>query len=184
MKLFEMKNWSLTVSEEAWGLVPFKKILDRDKSKDKSRALAEVLFVWFWSDIKSDYRIMEPEIRLEELKKDIANLPNKFVIDDIIQGAIDCYEKHKTIIQKLHEKSLVSANDVGNYLENTKALLEERDNQGRPIIKIADITRGLKDVKIIMKELKETEKEVIKEQHDTSGKKKGSKEMNIFEDGL
>lgn len=184
MKLFTMKNWELTISEEAYGLLPFKKIIERDKSKDKGRALAEILFIWFWCDIKSDYLIMDEESRFAELKKDVANLPKNFEIDELIQSAIDLYSKHETVIEKLHRQSLKSATDVGNYLENTKSLLSERDNSGKPVIKIADITRGLKDVKTIMKELKLTEKEVIKEQETSEGRKQGSKTMNMYEDGL
>ena len=30
-----MKNWQLHISEEVWGLLPFSKILKRDKSKEK-----------------------------------------------------------------------------------------------------------------------------------------------------
>lgn len=184
MKLFTMKNWQLTVSEEAYGLSAFNKILTRDKSKDKSRALAEMAFIWFWCDIKSDYLIMDEADRLIELKKDVANLPEDFIIDDVIKAAIDLYTKHETVIEKLHKQSVKSAKEVGNYLENTKVLLTERDNSGKPVIKVADITRGLKDVKIIMKELKLTEKEVIKEKESSEDKKKGSRSMNIFEDGL
>lgn len=184
MKLFTMKNWVLTVSEEAYGLAPFRTILERDKSKDKARAQAELLFIWFWCDIKSDYIIMEEDIRLSELKKDVANLPEDFEMDEVIKAGIELYNKHETIIQKLHRKSLTSASEVGNYLENTKALLAERDNSGKPVTKISDITRGLKDVKFIIKELKITEKEVIKEQEDNEGRKKGSKTMNLFEDGF
>jgi len=184
MKLFEMKNWELTVAEEAYGLSPFNKILKRDKSKNKGGAMAELLFIWFWCDIKSNYLIMDEDNRLEELKKDIVNLPKDFVIDEVIQEGIDLYKKHETVLERLHKQSLKSATEVGNYLQNTRALLAERDNSGRPVNKIADITRGLKDVKIIMKEIKLTEKEVLKEQDTTEGKSKGSKKMNTFEDGL
>lgn len=184
MKLFEMKNWTLSVSEEAWGLSPFKKILERDTSKDKSQALAEMLFIWFWADIKSDYIIMDYDTRFKELKADIPNLPKNFKIDKVIQEGIDCYNKHKTVIESLFEKSLSSAIEVGNYLENTKALLAERDGRGVPVTKIADITRGLKDIKFIIKDLKDTEKQVIKERQDSEGKEKGSQKMNMFEDGL
>ncbi len=184
MKLFEMKNWVLTVSEEAWGLSAFKKILDRDKSKSKSRALAEMLFIWYWCDIKSNYTIMDEKTRLEELKKDIDNLPKNFEIDDVIKGGINLYLKHESIAQRLYRKSIKSADEVGDYLDNTAALLAERDASGKPVTKIADITRGLKDVKFIIRDLKATEKEVIKEQKDSEGQKKGSQEMGMFEDGF
>lgn len=180
-----MKNWVLTVHEELWGLTPFKKLLERDKTKEKTVANAEVLFIWYWTDIKSDYLLMNEKDRLEELKKDIPGLPKGWKKDKLIDEAIDLYEKlSTTILQELYKKALKSAKEVGDYLENTKALLYERDKQDKPVTKISDITRGLKDIKIIMKDLKAAEKEVIKETEDNEGKTKGAKSFNLFEDGL
>lgn len=180
-----MKDWTLSISEEVWGLVPFKKILDRDKTKDKSVANAEMLFIWYWCDVKSNYILMPEEERLQELKKDISGLPKNWKKDKIIDDAIEFYKKRsESVLQKLYKNAIQSAIDVGNYLENTDALLKERDAKGSPTTKISDITRGLKDVKTIMKDLKAAEKEVIKEQEDNDGKTKGSRSFNTFEDGL
>lgn len=185
MKLFRMKDWNLTVDEECWGLEPFKKILERDKSKEKETAFAEVLFVWYWADVKSDYLLMKEPERLEELKKDIPGLSKTWKKDKVVDEAIVLYKKlSRTILQDLYVKALDSAQAVGDYLQNTEKLLYERDKADRPVTKISDITRGLKDVKIIMKDLKLAEKEVIKEIEDNEGKLKGSKSFATFEDGL
>lgn len=184
MKLFEMKEWQLTVSEEAWGLLPFKKILTRDKTKEKEIALAEMLFIWYYSDIRSDYLSMEKEDRVKEIIKDVDGLPKGWEPDEVIWNAVEFYQKHETVIQYLYRKAIEASHAVGEYLGESKQLLEDRDSNDRPIYKTADITRGLKDIKIIMKDLREAEKEVIKEQEDNSGKKKGSRSFNTFEDGL
>jgi hypothetical protein len=185
MKLFEMKQWQLTVSSEVWGLSAFKKLLDRDKSKNKTRANSELLFIFYFCDIKSDYLTIKEDLRIEELKHDIVDLGPDWIVDDDIKAGIDLYKKiSQTVIGKLYSQSLQSATDVGDYLENTAVLLTERDNQGKPITKIADITRGLKDVKFIMRDLKAAEKELIKEQEDNENKKKGAKSFNAFEDGF
>lgn len=185
MKLFKMKNWVLTVDEEVWGLSPFKKILKRDKTKEKEIANAEVLFIWYWADIKSDYLLMNEKDRLVELKKDIPALPDDWEKDEVIDEAIELYKKlSTTILRELYMKALQAAKDVGEYLENTKELLYERDKSDRPVTKISDITRGLKDIKVIMRDLKAAEKEVIKETEDNEGKKSGSKSFALFEDGL
>ena len=185
MKLFKMKDWQLSVDEEVWGLLPFKKILERDKSKEKEIAFAEILFIWYWCDVKSDYLLMKENDRFKELIKDIPGLPKNWKKDKVIDEAIELYKKlSRTIIQDLYIKALQSAQDVGNYLANTKELLNERDLKGTPVTKLPDITRGLKDVKIIMKDLKLAEKEVIKDIEDNEGKQKGSKSFATFEDGL
>jgi hypothetical protein len=184
MKLFEMKDWVLTVSEEAWGLEPFHKILKRDKTKHKTKALAEMLFVWYFCDIKSNYLVMSRDTRIENLKKDINGLPPTWEPDDVIKDAVKFYMQFKTITQKLYEDALVSATDIGDYLSNTKALLAERDAQGKVVTDIAKITASVQKMPKLMQDLKIAYKEVVKEQEDNSGKKKGSKTFNTFEQGL
>lgn len=184
MKLFQMKNWQLTVSEETWGLLPFSKLLKRDKSKEKETAVAEVLFVWYFCDIKSDYLLMNKEDRIKELIKDIPGLPPKWAPDKVIWEAVDFYIKFKTITEKLYEDSLISATDIGDYLRNTKALLAERDVQGKPVYDISKITASVQRVPKLMQDLKIAYQEVVKEQEDLENKKKGSRSFNLFEEGI
>lgn len=185
MKLFEMKNWELTVREEAWGLAPFAKILKRDRTKDKSKAMKDMLFIWLFCDIKSDFQYLTDENeRAEVIKKEI-NLPSSWTVDAAIKTGIDCYRKHSTtVIQKLYMNSLVSAQAIGNYLSNTEALLAERDSYGKPIYDIAKITASVQKVPKLMSDLKAAYKEVVKEQEDMDNRNKGSRKMNMFEDGL
>ena len=80
MRLFEFKEYVLTVREEVWGLSPFKKILKRDKTRTKELALKEVLFVYYFCDIKSNYMIMSDlAIREEEIRKDLELLIKRFI---------------------------------------------------------------------------------------------------------
>ena len=73
MRLFRIVNWNLEVEEAAWGIKEFKAILKRDKSKDKEMALKEMLFIYSFADVKSDYNyITNEEDRAEEVKKDKA----------------------------------------------------------------------------------------------------------------
>lgn len=185
MKLFEMKDWVLTVREEAWGLLPFKKILKRDKSRDKSQALKEMQFIYFYTDIKSDYIIITDEkLKTEEIKKDIG-LDDDWKIDAVIREAIDFYDSRSlTVIGKLYKNSLKAANDISEYLTMTDVLLAERDNNGKPVNDISKITGAISKVKSIMQDLKAAEKEVLKEQIETENRMKGSKQMSMYEEGL
>lgn len=185
MKLFEVKNWELQVSEEAWGFVPFKKILSRDRTKDKSKAFKEMFFIWNYSDIKSDYLyITDKQIRAEEIRKDIG-LPKGWKIDKVMDDAIKFYEERsKTIIEELYEGALISASAVTDYLKNTKILLAERDTSNKPIYQLTAIVNGIKSVKIIMRDLKAVYAEVVKEKSDVEDREKGNKTFNTFEDGI
>jgi hypothetical protein len=185
MKLFEMKNWELTVREEAWGLAPFAKLLKRDRTKDKTNALKDMLFVWHYSDIKSDFQyITDPEERIKVIKGEIG-LNASWKFDKDIEAATKCYEQHSaTVIEKLYTQTLKAASAIGMYLSNTDKLLVERDAQGKVVTDIAKITASVQKVPKLMADLKAAYKEVVKEQEDMDNRKKGSKTMNTFEDGL
>jgi len=185
MKLFEMTNWDLQVSEEVWGLQPFSKILKRDKSKGKEKANKEVLFVYYFCDVKSPYVIItDIEKRTENIKNDVG-LPAKWKMDKVIEEAIELYERSsESVIQKLYKQSLQAASDVGDYLANSKEILAERDDRGKPVVDISKITTALGKVPKLMEDLSKAYKQVIKEQEDLEGKKKGSRSFNTFEQGL
>jgi len=185
MNLFKLVNWQLEVDEVAWGLEPFHKLLVRDKSKGKERALKDMLFIYYFADIRSDYLyITDENQRIKSICKDM-NLPSKWKIDATLQTAIDLYiERSTTVIRKLYQAASKSADAVALHLSNTKALLKERDDRGKPVHTINTITAALKQVPTIMKDLKEAEKQVIKEKNDVSGKQKGAKTFGMFEEGL
>jgi hypothetical protein len=183
--LFDMdSDGKLTISVEAYSLLPFQKIWTRDKSKNKTVALKELAFIFFYCDIKSNYMITPEEFREKEISRDIG-LKENWKIDTVVKEAIEYYNKHsKSIIAKLYEASIQSANDVADYLNNTKVLLEERDDKGKPVTTISTITTGLKSIPVIMRDLRSAYKEVIKETSDNDDKKKGKQQYNTFETGL
>jgi hypothetical protein len=182
MKLFEMKNWELRVADQVWGFSVFKKLLTRDKSKDKERALKEMLFIWHYCDIKSDYlHLADLEERASEIKKDIM-LPKTWKIDEYVQAAIDFYKKDRSVVEKLYRDALASAHAIGDYLSRTNELLAERDAQGKIVTDIAKITQSVSKMPKLMADLKAAYKEVLKEKEDKEGRKKGSRSFNVFED--
>ena len=184
MNGFTLRDYVLTVEDNMWGLIPFKKILKRDKSRDKDRALKEMLFIYYYSDIKSDYLIIDSKFRIEEIKKDIG-LPEDWRIDSVLQEAIDFYEERSlTVVGKLYKNALAAANDISEYLTKTKELLEERDERGKPVTTLTTIVGGISKIKTVMQDLKAAEKELIKERIETEGKMKGKQSMGMFENGL
>ena len=184
MNGFTLRDYVLTVEDNMWGLIPFKKILKRDKSRDKDRALKEMLFIYYYSDIKSDYLIIDSKFRIEEIKKDIG-LTEDWRIDSVLQEAIDFYEERSlTVVGKLYKNALAAANDISEYLTKTKELLEERDERGKPVTTLTTIVGGISKIKTVMQDLKAAEKELIKERIETEGKMKGKQSMGMFELGL
>lgn len=184
MNGFLLKNGTLTVEDQLWALIPFKKIIKRDKSRDKDRALKEMLFIYYYCDIKSDYLIIDPKFRIDEIIKDI-DLPKEWKIDEIVKEAMNFYEERSlTVVGKLYKNALLAANDISEYLTKTKELLEERDDRNKPVTTLTTIVGGISKIKIVMQDLKAAEKELIKERIETEGKMKGKQQMGMFESGL
>lgn len=184
MNGFILKDYVLTVEDQLWGLLPFKKILKRDKSRTKDLALKEMLFIYYYSDIKSDYLIIDSKLRVQEIRKDVG-LPEDWKIDSVIQEAIDFYEERSlTVVAKLYKNALLAANDISEYLTKTKELLEERDDKGKPVNTLTTIVGGVSKIKTVMQDLKAAEKELIKERVELEGKMKGKQTFGLFESGL
>ena len=54
-------------------LKPFKVLVDRDKTKDKSVAKAELAFVWFYKEYKSDFSsLISEDKKFEEITNIVA----------------------------------------------------------------------------------------------------------------
>lgn len=184
MKLFEIKDYNLCVTDEAWGLLPFKAILKKDKGRNKEIAFKEMLFIYYYTDIRSDYMyITNNKEREKEIIKDIG-LPETWTQDKVVQEAIEFYNKFITPIQKLYKSSLKSVDDVSKYLERTDELLNERTDKGGVVTALNTITASLKLVPGLMKDLKAAYKEVLAEQKELEGRTKGSRTMGLFEEGL
>ena len=188
MNLFELgKNnkYEVEFNPILLTLAPFKKLITRDKSKDKSIAIKEIAFIFFYSDIKSNYMYITDEAeRFQEIKKD-QELPKDWVIDKDVQEAIDFYkEKSTTINSALYSSACTAVAAISNYLNTTETLLAERDENGKVVTDIAKITGALEKVPKIMANLNAAYTELIKEQKITEGRSKGSREFNMFEDGI
>ena len=71
MKLFDIDNNKVIVHPEALLIQSFKLLWDRDKSKDKARALKELAYVYFMTDFKSPYDRYDPAERHIQISADI-----------------------------------------------------------------------------------------------------------------
>ena len=55
MDLFDLRDFTVTISPKALMVPEFKALWDRDKSNNKSTALSELAYVYYLSDFKSPY---------------------------------------------------------------------------------------------------------------------------------
>ena len=185
MRLFQMKDYNLQISDEVWGLLPFKAVLKKDKSRNKEIAFKEMLFIYYYTDVRSDYMyITDDKEREKEIIKDVG-LPDDWKQDIAVIEAIQFYSSMViTPITKLYKSSLKAADDLSKYLENTNVILADRTDKGGVVTPLSTVTSALRAVPGIMKDLKAAYKEVFTEQKELEGRTKGNKTMGLFEDGL
>ena len=105
IKLFKYENYTVTISEEALLLKPFKKIWLRDKSKYKERALSELGFIYFYCDPRSDYQyLIDDEERATAIKQG-EGLSKDWKPDSLVEEAIDFYNSLvKTLFNIIYYK--------------------------------------------------------------------------------
>jgi len=179
---FKKDSYDVIFTEECTMLAPFKKILDRDKSKDKDIATKEITFIWFYSDITSPYQsILVDADRCEEIRRDI-ELPAKWKIDSVIQDAVKFYiERSKTAVYYMYEAAMASASACNEILKDTKSLIALYDDK---IGALQKVLGALEKVPKVMESLRNVEKELIRQIEDKEGKKIGSKSFAVYEEGL
>lgn len=179
IKLFKKDGYEIKVDPEALLLKPFKKIWDRDRSKDKNRAMQELGFIYFVCDPRSDYQyLVDIETRMEAVKQG-EGLPEKWAPDAVVQTAMEFYSSFKPSSALLLEDTKFAIDKLREHIKNID--LDARDDKGKPIYTLNTITATIKQIPDLIKGLDEAEKAVnsdIKE----SGKVRGGYEKTVLED--
>lgn len=179
MKLFKYEGYEVRVAPEALNLKPFKKIWDRDKSKNKETAMLELSFLYFQCDPRSDYQyILDDEDRMEAVKEGLG-LPKEWKMDAAVRSAVDFYKTFETASAVLLKSALLGVNKIREKLEGLD--LDEEVN-GKPKITLKDYMAVLKMVPEVASMLKEAEKTITDEME--HGEATGSMEKTLFDDGL
>jgi hypothetical protein len=183
MNLFELdrEKWEVVVAPQVYAIAEFKAVLKKDKSKDKSIALKEMSFIYFYCDIKSDYMIKtDLKERVEEIKKDL-ELPATWKPDKVVEEAIEFYQGFKTMVATLYEGAIIAAGAVNDVFKDSKKYIEESDD---PIKAAQNVLASVAKVPGVMRDLNTAHQELVKEQKLLEGRFKGSREMSVFEEGL
>lgn len=183
MILFEIKDYSFTFSPQALALKPFKVLWERDRFKDKSTATAELAFIYYFADGRSDFNnILDKEKRTTEILNQIGGLPENWKIDNEIEEAIEFYkERTKTISSILLEDAEHAAHTLSNFMRTID--LHEKDDKGKYVNDAKSIADTLAKIPKVIDSLQETAKKVKKELEE-KGNARGSISKGIFEDGM
>ena len=176
MKLLRYEGYKVVIEPELLALKPFKQIWTRDKTVNKDKALAEIAFIYFMTDPRSDYQYLVDDKERMEAIKEGEGLPPKWEPDRIVTKAMEFYKSFKPISALLLEDTRFM---VDKYRKRLKA--QEFDE-----LEIKDLKEAgalIKQIPSLVKDLNEAEKALNSEMRE-SGRMRGQGEKTIFEDDL
>ena len=179
MKLLKYEGYNLTFEPEILTLKVFKRLFMRDKTKDKSRFLQELGYIYFMLDPRSDYMYITDN---EERSKAIIEgegLPDTWKVDSSLQDAMDYYKSFRPTSALLLEDTRIAVDKLREALRSIN--LTDVDDKGRPIYTLNTIVSTIKQVPSLVKDLDDAERAIAKEivQND---KIRGSAEKSMYED--
>ena len=181
IKLFKYESYQLTVEPEALLLKPFKIIWTRDRTQYKERAMAELGFIYFFADPRSDYQYIIDEDSREKAIKEGEGLPSDWKPDSKVKEAIEFYSSFKPTSALLLE---TTRGLVDKLMKQMKTLdLDERDDKQKPIFPLNLVTATIDKVPALVIKLDEAERTIAAELKGGS-KMRGQGEKSIFEDRL
>lgn len=181
MKLFKYEGYNVTISEEAFLLKPFKDIWNRDKTKNKQKALNELGFIYFFADPRSDYQyLIDDDERIKAIKEG-EGLPDNWKPDKKVLEAVDFYNSFKPTSAILLDTTRILVDKLMKQMKNLD--LDERDKNDKPIFALNMVTSTIEKVPNLVLRLDEAEKAIASE-FKTDGKMRGQGEKSIFEDNL
>lgn len=179
MKLLKYEGYNLTFEPEILTLKVFKRLFTRDKTKDKSKFLQELGYIYFMLDPRSDYMYITDE---DERSKAIIigeGLSDTWKVDSILQDAMDYYKSFRPTSALLLEDTRVAVDRLREALRSIN--ITETDDKGRPIYTLNTIVATIKQVPSLVKDLDDAERAISKEivQND---KIRGNVEKAMYED--
>ena len=179
MKLLKYEGYNITFEPELLMLKVFKKLHKRDKTRDKSKFIQELAFIYFFSDPRSDYQYITDEDERTESIIEGEGLPSDWKVEKELQEAIDYYKSFNPTAALLLEDTRVAVDKLRKMLRDID--LEKVDDKGKPIYTLNTVVATIKQVPALIKDLDEAERTIAKEMIQND-RVRGSVEKSMYED--
>jgi hypothetical protein len=137
MKILNLENGQINITEELLIIPEFKAIWDKHKDKEKARK--EFLYIYFYADSNSPYKNYDPKDRQNELIKDYS-----INVDSITEAGINKYKDlNYTFNMRYLEAAMEAANKTIGYFKQVDYSLI--DIKGNPVYRVKEVTDALKN---------------------------------------
>jgi len=184
MKIFSMEpdTFELSLDPEVMLIKEFKDIVRRDRSKDKIVSMAELSYVWFFADFKSDFgQIIDEVERTEEIMSAIVGLPKKWFPDDLVLAAIERYRKlSDSVASRLLIDAMITVNNLSKYAKEASGELSKMSEE-KSIHDVSKILAFIDKLPNTLSTIKKLEEEVVRERN-VGTAHRGSQDRALFED--
>jgi hypothetical protein len=187
MRLFNMDtdSFELSFDPEVLTIREFNKIIKRDRSPGKVIAIAELSYIWFFCDYKSDFvQIIDEGERSIEIINSLGALDaKKWKVDSTVQAGIDKYKSlSTTITSRMLEDARSIVDNMSKWAKNAALNLDEMVGD-RPRYDISKVQAFIRDLPKMQDTLNSLEDKVLREK-DSSDAHRGSQEKSMLEDDI
>jgi hypothetical protein len=178
LDLLIVNNYSVIPSTYTLTIEDFKVLYDRDKSKNKTTAIKEFAYIYFYCDHNSPFAVYPPDERNKEVILSVFGDKTKWKADNKVKTACDKYTKLKeTSAVKLLKSATTSVSKLQKYFEDIDLTL--MDDNGKPIFNAKDLVMNLSKVGDVVSGLSKLE-ELVKKEEQKSSKVRGGVEINKY----
>jgi hypothetical protein len=176
MELFEYSNWKLDIRPEAFTIKAFADLINRDKSRDKGRAIKELAFVFHMCDFSSPFSsYLDQETKKRDIVKKIG-LPNDWEPDGLVNEAIRVYrELEETTTSRYYESAKIALSKIDAYFRTFEIT---PDTSAAEVQKVESMIKSSVET---VKSLRSLE-EIVKQDKERNERIRGGKERPYFDD--
>ena len=179
-QIFDIVSGEVVLTPEGLAVPAFKVLWDKDKSKDKSRALDEIKYVVFLVDpIKSPYKDIDELTKESVIKTDIFKDSGWEPSQDVLNAIEKYTELRYTTTLKVLRSAKTAVEQLAGYFSAVN--FTEKDSWGKPLYSVNDLAANLGKVGTIVKSINILEEAAKREMNDGS-RVKGGSEIGYFED--
>jgi len=180
MELFDIEGTNVVLNPDSLFIPEFKRLWNRDKTKQKDMATAEIAYVVFMHNLSKEnpYNAYSDRDKEGKIKNDLFG-DQSWKPDKLVKEAENRYKEFQnTHSARLLHGARTAADRLAEYFENID--FTQLDNYGRPVYSAKELSSNLKDVSNIVKSLNQLQEQVEKEQLEAKTAR-GDSEIGTYE---
>jgi len=181
MNLIKYENYQITISDDAYLVKSIRKLFNADKSQNKEKFFEQMTFIYFSTDVRSDYNyILDEEEKFDAICR--GEGLKDFKVTKDLRDAMEDYKRLTTTASaNLLLDTKIAIDKVRKFLRDVD-LTAIDEKTGKPIYTINTVTAAIKVIPELAKNLTETERIVNKEIEDAGRARGGNESKKLFED--